>query len=407
MQIHNNTIKVTNRGLKSIIFIIYLVLYTCILNSQNTERILYRGDSINIYPTDSITMVDVKLIPSLPDGKYYGFYHGDTTLLRIVIEYVNQKIEGNVVEYYYANRDTTEITGYHKGIKHGYWAIYEHVDGHSLILHEGEFDHGKKIGFQYSYYGKIDERKVYNKEFYKEDKEIYNIWYSRDSTVYFAKDSGYVYEFDRDRNIIGSGKSYKMEKFGFWKRYLSIPDIWTQGKYELWNWHGKFPDSRPIGIWEDYYPNGQLARKYKYDYNYRKSGIATVVEQYDLNGNLLDSASFVNGIGLYKEYYSSGKIELEKFYSMPDKLDYEKYYTESGGLMRIIEYPSDSIKVKTYYYSNGRIKSIENYKASIYLILDNDEPSPVDYEKFGIQKYYDDKGFLIRKENITERSIVE
>lgn len=407
MLIYNNPIILTNRVLKSILLIIFLVFSISITNGQNIERILYRGDSINIYPTDSITMVDVKLIPSLPDGKYYGFYYNDTNFLRIVIEYVNQKIEGNVVEYYYANRDTTEITGYHKGIKHGYWAVYEHVDGQSLILHEGEYDHGKKIGFQYSYYGNIGERKVYNKEFYNDDKEVYNIWYGRDSTVFFANDTGYVYEFDGERNIIGTGKSYKMERFGFWKRYLSIPNIWTQGEYELWNWHGEFPDSRPIGIWEDYYPNGQLARKYLYNYEFRKNGIATVIEQYDLDGNLLDSVSFVNGIGLYKEYYPSGKIELEEFYSKSNKLDYKKYYNEFGKLSILIEYPSDSIQVKTCYYSNGKIKSIENYKAFIRWILDFDEPSPTGFEKFGIQEYYDENGILIRKENITERVIEE
>lgn len=392
--------------MKHFLSIVLLLISLC-LQGQKIERIIYRGDRVNAYPTDSITMVDVKLIPSLPDGKYYGFYKGDTAFLRVVIEYVNRKIEGDVVEYYYASFDTTEITGYKDGKKDGYWAVFEREDGQWVVLHEGIYEQGKKIGFQYSYHGNIGDRKVYNKEFYKDGKEVYNIWYGRDSTFY-VNDTGYVYEFDGAKNLIGTGKSYKGERFGYWKRYNSVWDIWSQGEYELWNWSiDSFPDSRQVGMWEDYYSNGQLSRRYLFDREISKGGIATVIEQYDINGNLLDSMNFVNGVGLYKEFYSSGMLKREEYYSNPDNLEYEKYYSNSDGHAVLTEYPTDSTKVRTCYYPNGQVESIENYKAVFWYNFPHEPKYVADYARCGKQQYFRVDGTIEKEEFITECYIEE
>lgn len=386
----------------------FLLINSCLLG-QAIEKILYRGDRVNVYPTDSITMVDVKMIDSLPDGRYCGFFKGDTAFLRLELNYINNVIEGKVIEYYYENRDIEKITNYEHGIKDGYWVEFDSFTGYKEILHEGYYKNGLEQGFQYSYTGEIGSRKVYNKCFYKNDTLIYNIWYGRDST-YYARDTGYVYQYDQQKHLLAFGKEFKHKKIGLWTFYYPNGQIKSIGEYKQikdQDYVGSNGDpifeERKNGLWKDFFENGQLSREYICSAQRKGSWISTINAQYDSLGNLLDSASFVNGKGKNIDFYPDGMIQRELYYPDSTFLEYEKYYSPKGLLLYKEEFTIKRTKTRTEYYENGGVKSIERF-----LLSPDINSVPWDeYLKFGKQEYYNRDGTIKKIEQIKKPQWIE
>ncbi len=78
--------------------------------------------------------------------------------------------------------------------------------------------------------------------------------------------------------------------------------------------------------------------------------------------------------GVYKDYYSNGKVRLEMKYKK-GKLIYKKTYFDNGELRRFYVYRDEKrIKEKTYY-ENGQLQSEWT-------------------EKSGVSKYYSKQGTL-------------
>lgn len=393
------TLKYMRRTLLLILSLIQINVF-----GQSIGKILYRGDSILVYPSDSITMVDIKLIDSLPDGKYFGFYKADTAFLRLEINYVNNRIDGKVIEYYYANRDIEKIVNYRNGEKNGYWAEYDTFTDFKEVLHEGYYKNGLEDGFQYSYSGDIGDRTVYSKSFYKNDTLIYNIWKGTDSTFY-KNDTGYVYQHDWNRNLVGYGKEFKNKKNGLWKYYYPNGQVKSRGEYKLTRKSVSYIESRKSGKWIDFYPNGQMSREYICDNLKKGSWISTIIAQYDSLGNLLDSNQFVNGIGLFKEFYANGKIMRETLYLPHDFVKSEKYYSDKGLLIYKQEFQPNTM-TRTEYYDSGSIKSIERFKYTpseniIFYRL------PPTYYRFGKQEYFNKDGTVLKVEHIKKMQLVE
>lgn len=381
------------------IIIILSILYSTV-SGQTIERILYRGDSIYVYPTDSITMTDIKLIDSLSDGKYYGFFKGDTAFLRLEINYLNNRIEGKVIEYYYANRNVDKITNYKNGLKHGYWAEYDYFEDYKEILHEGHYENDLEQGFQYSYTGDAGDRWVYNKSFYKNDTLIYNIWQGRDST-YYQNDTGFVYQHDWKENLIGHGKELKNKKVGYWEYYHPNGKIKSKGEYTIIKKSNCYNDSRKHGKWIDYHPNGKISRDYICDSKKKGTWISSILCQYDSLGNILDANNFIDGIGLLKDFYPNGIIHREAFYVSSDFVSYENYYKTNGTISSKEEFTANQ-KTRTEYYVNGRIKSIERFT---YFPSDNE--IPLLYYRFGKQEYFNSDGTIKRIDDIKEMQLDE
>lgn len=394
--------------MRLIFIVVFLLINSCLLG-QSINKILYRGDSVFVYPTDSITMVDIKMIDSLPDGRYCGFFKGDTTFLRIELNYINNVIEGKVIEYYYENRDVKKITNYKKGIKDGYWVEFDYETGYKEILHEGFYENGHEQGFQYSYMGEIGNRKVYNKCFYRNDTLIYNIWYGRDST-YYANDTGYVYQYDQQKHLLAFGKEFQHKKIGLWTFFYPNGQIKSVGEYkQIKDSYYVGSDDNPIyeerknGLWKDFFENGQVSRNYVCSAEKIGNWILTIIEQYDSLGNLLDSARYVNGKGIYIDFYPDGKVQREMYYPDSTFLKYEKYYSPENLLLYKEEFTTKKTKTRTEYYENGKIKSIERF------VLSSDESSVPweEYLRYGKQEYYNKNGTVKRIEKIKKPQYIE
>jgi antitoxin component YwqK of YwqJK toxin-antitoxin module len=384
------------------IYILILLTIPFSIFGQTIDKILYRGDSVLVYPTDSITMVDIKLIDSLPNGFYCGFFKGDTAFLRLEINYQNHRIDGKVIEYYYENRDIKKITEFKNGIRDGYWVEYDYFADYKEILHEGYYKNGLEEGFQYSYHGEIGDRSIYNKCFYKSDTLIYNIWYGRDSTFY-KNDTGFVYQFDRNKNLVGHGKEFKNKKIGKWKYFCTNGNTKSIGKYEIVENHESFLQDRKTGLWRDYHENGQISREYICDSKKSGSWILTIISQYDSIGNLIDSLNFVDGQGLQRDFYSDGKVRNELYYPDSSFLEYEKNYSPSGNLVYKEEFTREKKKTRTEYFENGNIKSIERF---ICFSEKNHVPFD-DYLIFGKQEYFNEDGTIKRIDKIKKPQYIE
>src|SRR3989344_2266310 len=163
-----------------------IFLFSQNIHAQNIQikKTYYCGDSVFTYPSDSIDQTTIELISSLPDGKYFGFLYNDTTALRLIISYLNGKIQGEYVEYFGSTHSLKKREFYNDGKPQGHWIEYDY-SAINEIQHEGDYKDGKRNGFQYSYAGKTGDRWKYNTCFYKNDTLIYNLWGAdHDSTVY-------------------------------------------------------------------------------------------------------------------------------------------------------------------------------------------------------------------------------
>lgn len=114
---------------------------------------------------------------------------------------------------------------------------------------------------------------------------------------------------------------------------------------------GKFINGKRVGVWEDYYSNGQIRRRYNFESNYQDNLI--VIERYYEDGAL----EFENGI----DYYPNGNIKSQLING-----ELHKYF-ESG----ILEYKQENRNSKNvknrlskelFYYENNRLKEEKIYE---------------------------------------------
>jgi antitoxin component YwqK of YwqJK toxin-antitoxin module len=324
--------------------------------SQNfpIKKTVFRGSEVLVYPNDSVDMTTIGIISSLPDGKYYGFFGDDTLHLRVIINYLNGKIEGDYTEYFYSTQLISKLEFYSKGLRQGHWREYDYsVPGE--ILHEGEYKDNLRNGMQYSYSGGKGNSSPYNTCFYRNDTLVYNLWAAdHDSTVYYNGWERKYYLTPKSKCDSSGGRLIENRKEGLWRRY------YPNGKSE---YVGEYHNDRKCGTWKDYYQNGKLALEYICDSESKGSWLTGVVAQYDTLGNSLDVGNFRNGKGKLFRYYPSGKLRSESLYSSADRVDSEKYYNENGTLTSEL-YWSKGLKqgVQKSYFDNGNPKSEINYR---------------------------------------------
>ena len=336
--------------------IFLFLLLTASLSGQVIKTAQFNSKEILIYP-DSITSLweRIPLINSLPDGKYYGFYNGDTSSLRLEITYLKNRINGEVIEYHSNPPTRLYLTTYKNGIKNGHWIEYSD----DTILHEGSYLNDKEDGFAFSYSGPVGQKREYAKYFYRNDTLIYKIWNKYDST-FFVGDTGYVYESNYTGKLLGFGKGINGDKFGTWKYYFANGQLKSIGDYLVVKHSDSFSESRKTGEWIEYFENGQISRVYICDSKWKlNDNIVTVISQFDSTGNSLNPGKLIDGVGIYKEYYPDGSICIEAKYSKPCYPVWFKQYYENGILRIHFKYIRNKKIVSRFYYPNGALKTIE------------------------------------------------
>jgi antitoxin component YwqK of YwqJK toxin-antitoxin module len=137
---------------------------------------------------------------------------------------------------------------------------------------------------------------------------------------------------------------------------------------------GYYKDSRKIGKWVTYYPNGKVQHELTYENN-RPDGHATF---YYENGKIKEEGIWRNNrwVGAYKFYYENGKVRNEWQYSETGKrTGVQRYYHENGQLMiegawengkesgKLVEYYEDGSVKFEKFYADGTLDpaSVKSY----------------------------------------------
>ncbi|MFY9307872.1 MAG: hypothetical protein WAQ28_02365 [Bacteroidia bacterium] len=180
---------------------------------------------------------------------------------------------------------------------------------------------------------------------------------------------------------------------GIWKEFYPDGKLKSQGEYL---------NSKRIGEWVFYHPNGKVEQKGVYD---KKGKAQGVWKWFYESGNILLEENYRNGLvdGMMTEYSDTGKVitkgeyidgmkegewmlELQGYREegvyKSDKRDgeWKHYYTDNGQLRfvgKFIDGVPDGIH--TFYYSNGNQKQVGKYIAGI---------------KEGEWRFYDESGYL-------------
>ncbi len=141
-------------------------------------------------------------------------------------------------------------------------------------------------------------------------------------------------------------------KQGYWIVFNTIkklPNYPADAKVE----EGNYADSKKMGIWKTFFPNGALKGEITY-INNRASGYA---KMYQENGKLLEEGVWENNrwVGEYKSYHENGQTFYDFNYTKTGKRQGEQtYYYENGQLMMRGEM-KDGKETGTWagYYENG------------------------------------------------------
>lgn len=206
------------------------------------------------------------------------------------------------------------------GKRHGKWK--KNFEGTTIVRYEGEFYHGKEIGF-FKFYKNINKKPVLTatKQFNKQDNTAY---------VTFLSSRG---------KIISEGKMDGKKYVGEWKYYQNRNDNLLT--LEHYNNNGNLEGKRFV-----YYKNGQVAEKQLY----KKGKLDGISVWYTENNSVLKTFTYVNGKlhGVSKFYNAKGKLIAEGQYKNGKKDGIWKYY-ENGEL----------IKEKDFTYKPKYIKKKE------------------------------------------------
>lgn len=138
---------------------------------------------------------------------------------------------------------------------------------------------------------------------------------------------------------------------------------------------GKYQDNRKLGIWKEYFCNGNMKSKITYT-NGRPDGYAIM---YHENGKIAEEGMWkINKwVGNYKLYYDNGQVQQEFNFAATGKREGpQKYYYEDGTLQIegnwvqgkengvVTEYHEDGSLKKTVNYNNGNadVASIKTFE---------------------------------------------
>lgn len=149
-------------------------------------------------------------------------------------------------------------------------------------------------------------------------------------------------------------------KQGYWIVYNSIkklPAYPADAKVE----EGRYTDSKKIGIWKMYYPNGNIKSEITYVEN-RPKGYA---KMYYENGKVQEEGLWENNrwVGEYKAYHENGQLFYDFKYNNSGKREGEqKYYYENGQLMMKGEMKDGKeIGIWEERYENGDLRARKSF----------------------------------------------
>jgi antitoxin component YwqK of YwqJK toxin-antitoxin module len=149
-------------------------------------------------------------------------------------------------------------------------------------------------------------------------------------------------------------------KQGYWivlNSVKKLPDYPAEAKVE----EGKFADSKKVGVWKNYFASGKIKSEITFTNN-RPSGYA---KMYYENGKVQEEGNWENNrwTGAYKSYYENGQAFYDFTYTPSGKREGEqKYYYENGQIM-MVGVMHDGKETGTWegYYENGDLRDKKTF----------------------------------------------
>lgn len=143
----------------------------------------------------------------------------------------------------------------------------------------------------------------------------------------------------------------------FWGKMKKLPGYADDSKVE----EGTFQNSRKVGLWKKYFPNGKVENEISYQ-NGRPNGRYVM---YYPNGQVQEEAVWkgTKQVGTFKRYYENGNVAQEFTMNENGKKDgIQRYYYENGKIMIEGEFKNgqESGIIKEYY-ENGDLRAEKNF----------------------------------------------
>ena len=338
-----------------------------------------------------------KLIKEIPfeNGLEEGIakeYNEDGIII-LLTEYKN----GYIIKREFINR----VDGF--GKKQGVWKTF-YANG--FMKTEGNYVNGRKHGFFKEY---NEEGNLLKIEKYENDQLIVDALETRKldvrvdywpngnpkiiGTYYNGIAEGIRREYNSKGQVIQSyilksgfilGEGIMDDgglKQGYWEEYYD--DHYAKANEKLIRAKGKYKNSKPIGEWVYYLPNGKVEIEGSYDERGKKTGLWT---WYYPNGNTLIEENYEDGKheGLYTEYDENKNIIVKgnflddkedgKWYrSNKDFVEEGKYvdgkregfwkgYYKNGNICYECSFNNDNYDARyTRYWENGKLKEQGRY----------------------------------------------
>ncbi len=150
----------------------------------------------------------------------------------------------------------------------------------------------------------------------------------------------------------GEGKNVTDEfgrRQGYWKilgKDLQHRDFKSDQVVE----EGHYEDSKRVGIWKKYYPNGNLRSEVNYENNLARGAYRTFYS----NGNLEEEGTWTGtkNTGSFHRYHENGAIAQEFFFTESGKRDgIQNYYFDNGHPQLSVEVENGVVNgfYKTFY----------------------------------------------------------
>ena len=241
-----------------------------------------------------------------------------------------------------------------KSKKIGLWKVY-----HDSYLHsEGHYRRGEKNGIWKYYKPNKQLRKLSE---YKNGILLKSTYYSESGDVFSINKyhgNGRQEEYYNKNGNIESYKEYEgtWKKIGVWKYFNNngtthLLEKYSEGKLILskrYHLNGKLASiseylNEKLNGQTDYWSNGNLKFEAKYDSNikkeshvyyengqikesreYKNGKFYNSLGSFDQKGKPLNTGSFRNGTGLYKEYDLNGELKFESFFQDGKLIDVKR-----------------------------------------------------------------------------------
>ncbi|TAL63142.1 MAG: toxin-antitoxin system YwqK family antitoxin [Bacteroidetes bacterium] len=149
-------------------------------------------------------------------------------------------------------------------------------------------------------------------------------------------------------------------KQGYWivlNSVKKLPNYSMEAKVE----EGTFVDSKKMGIWKMFFPNGNIKSEITFTNN-KPSGYA---KMYYENGKVQEEGNWENNrwVGDYKQYYENGQAIYDFKYTASGKRDGEQTYFHENGqvMMKGVMKDGKESGVWEGYYENGDLREKKSF----------------------------------------------